>query len=66
MPMLHSCAFRDCATLTLSTYCIEHEMLMRALRESERPHQHEAPVATAAAATAAAPDAADPHEPAPL
>jgi hypothetical protein len=45
MPMLHGCAFPGCATFTLSTYCIEHELLDRALRESERTqavHQLEA------------------------
>ena len=38
MPMLHGCAFPGCTTLTLSTYCVEHELLMRAMRESERTH----------------------------
>ena len=36
MPMLHSCSFLDCETLTLSTYCFEHERLIRAEIESER------------------------------
>jgi len=36
MPMLHSCSFLDCETLTLSPYCFEHERLMRAEMESER------------------------------
>jgi hypothetical protein len=36
MPMLHGCAFPGCSTLTLSTYCVEHELLVRALKESER------------------------------
>jgi hypothetical protein len=31
MPMLHGCT-----TLTLSTYCVEHELFVRALKESER------------------------------
>lgn len=35
MPMLHGCAFPGCTTLTLSTYCVEHELFVRALRESE-------------------------------
>ena len=38
MPMLHGCAFRGCSTFTLSTYCVEHELLVRALKESEREH----------------------------
>jgi hypothetical protein len=36
MPMLHGCAFPGCTTLTLSTYCVEHELFVRALKESER------------------------------
>jgi len=36
MPMLHRCAFPECSTFTLSTYCVEHELLVRALKESER------------------------------
>jgi hypothetical protein len=36
MPMLHSCSFPGCDTLTLSTYCYEHELLIRAEIESER------------------------------
>lgn len=42
MPMLHGCAFPGCATLTLSTYCVEHELLIRAVKESERQHEHDA------------------------
>ena len=38
MPMLHGCAFPGCSTFTLSTYCVEHELLVRALKESERAH----------------------------
>jgi hypothetical protein len=38
MPMLHGCAFPGCSTFTLSTYCVEHELLVRALKESERTH----------------------------
>jgi hypothetical protein len=38
MPMLHGCAFPGCSTFTLSTYCVEHELLTRALKESERSH----------------------------
>lgn len=36
MPMLHGCAFRGCETFTLSTYCFEHELLIRAEIEAER------------------------------
>ena len=36
MPMLHSCSFLGCETLTLSPYCFEHERLVRAEMESER------------------------------
>lgn len=39
MPMLHGCAFPGCSTLTLSAYCVEHELLVRAARESERTHE---------------------------
>jgi hypothetical protein len=38
MPMLHGCAFEGCSTFTLSTYCVEHELLVRAVKESERGH----------------------------
>jgi hypothetical protein len=36
MPMLHGCAFQDCQTFTLSTYCYEHELVLRAELEFER------------------------------
>jgi hypothetical protein len=36
MPMLHGCAFPGCSTFTLSTYCVEHELLVRAHKEAER------------------------------
>ena len=36
MPMLHSCSFPGCETLTLSPYCFEHERVIRAELESER------------------------------
>ena len=36
MPMLHGCAFAGCDTFTLSTYCFEHERLIRAGVEEER------------------------------
>jgi hypothetical protein len=54
MPMLHGCAFPGCSTFTLSTYCVEHELLARALKESERTHA----VATELAAADEAPTAA--------
>lgn len=38
MAMLHGCAFPGCSTLTLSAYCVEHELLVRAAKESERTH----------------------------
>lgn len=66
MPMLHGCAFPGCSTFTLSTYCIEHELLARAVKESERDHLLTPPdgpavvdtalAAEEAALTAAAPD----------
>jgi hypothetical protein len=64
MPMLHGCAFPGCSTFTLSTYCVEHELLVRAVKESERAQATDVTVAadtalTAdAALTAAAPEAA--------
>ena len=36
MPMLHGCAFPACETLTLSTYCFEHDRSIRAELEAER------------------------------
>lgn len=36
VPMLHSCSFVGCETLTLSPYCFEHERLIRAELELER------------------------------
>ena len=36
MPMLHSCSFPCCETRTLSTYCWEHELLIRNETEAER------------------------------
>jgi hypothetical protein len=50
MPMLHGCAFPGCSTFTLSTYCVEHELLVRALKESERAHvtAHDDEIAAAA------------------
>ena len=64
MPMLHGCAFPGCSTFTLSTYCVEHELLVRAVKESERAHTSDtvlaadAPLAADAALTAVAPEAA--------
>jgi hypothetical protein len=65
MPMLHGCAFPGCSTFTLSTYCVEHELLVRAMKESERAHAADASLAADAALAAdgalnaaAAPEAA--------
>jgi hypothetical protein len=64
MPMLHGCAFPGCSTFTLSTYCVEHELLVRAMKESERAHAADGSLAADAALTAdaamtvAAPEAA--------
>jgi len=67
MPMLHGCAFPGCSTFTLSTYCVEHELLVRAVKESERAHAADASIAAdtalaadAALSAAAAPEAAAP------
>jgi hypothetical protein len=65
MPMLHGCAFPGCSTFTLSTYCVEHELLVRALKESERTHA--APLNEQAAdAPLSADTAAEAQEPAAL
>lgn len=65
MPMLHGCAFPGCTTFTLSTYCVEHELLVRAVKETERVHAaHPLADDADAALTAAADDEA--QEPAPL
>jgi hypothetical protein len=47
MPMLHSCGFADCETFTLSTYCWEHEQLIRGELEAERAQlaAHDEPTA---------------------
>ena len=64
MPMLHGCAFPGCSTFTLSTYCVEHELLVRAVKESERAHVADASLAADsalaadAALSAAAPETA--------
>jgi hypothetical protein len=66
MPMLHGCAFPGCSTFTLSTYCVEHELLVRAVKESERTHAADtaltadAPLAAEAALSAVTPEAAAP------
>lgn len=36
MPMLRSCSFSDCETLTLSPYCMEHEQLVAGLEADRR------------------------------
>ena len=58
--MLHGCAFPGCSTFTLSTYCVEHELLVRALKESERANAADAAAAANAALTADALTAATP------
>ena len=55
MPMLLGCAFPGCSTFTLSTYCVEHELLVRAVKESERAHAADASLAADAALAADAP-----------
>jgi hypothetical protein len=52
MPMLHGCAFPGCSTFTLSTYCVEHELLVRAVKESERTHAADVSLAADAALAA--------------
>jgi hypothetical protein len=42
MPMLHSCGFPGCSTRTLSTYCLEHEVLTRAAEFNRRTQAAEA------------------------
>jgi hypothetical protein len=66
MPMLHGCAFPGCSTFTLSTYCVEHELLVRAMKESERAHgtdtvlAADTRLAADAALTGVAPESAAP------
>ena len=52
MPMLHGCAFPGCSTFTLSTYCVEHELLVRAQKEAERALAADHALAADAALTA--------------
>lgn len=61
MPMLHGCAFPGCSTFTLSTYCVEHELLARALKEAERTHTVATELAAADEASTAAAQA-EAHE----
>ena len=51
--MLHSCSFTGCETLTLSTYCFEHERVVRSEVEAERAHSpaRDEPTARELAAT---------------
>ena len=65
MPMLHGCAFPGCSTFTLSTYCVEHELLVRALKESERAQAASLDEQAVDAALSADP-ASDAQEPATL
>jgi hypothetical protein len=50
--MLHGCAFPGCSTFTLSTYCVEHELLVRSHKEAERALAVDAALAADAALTA--------------
>jgi hypothetical protein len=50
--MLHGCAFPGCSTFTLSTYCVEHELLVRAHKEAERALAVDTALAADAALTA--------------
>lgn len=63
MPMLHGCAYPGCSTFTLSTYCVEHELFVRALKESERTHSHDIEIAepTLEAIAAAIPEPDSPE-----
>lgn len=36
MPTLHSCGFPGCDTRTLSTYCLDHEVAVRAKMLAQR------------------------------
>ena len=36
MTMLHGCSFPNCETLTLSDYCLEHELFIQAEVEADR------------------------------
>lgn len=60
--MLHGCAFPGCTTLTLSTYCVEHELLIRAVKESERHQEDDADVQLTAEANAVILADAEPFE----
>jgi hypothetical protein len=64
MPMLHGCAFPGCSTLTLSTYCVEHELLIRAAKQSERHHEHEGAAETGLEPAAHSAAGAETQEPA--
>lgn len=48
----------------MSTYCVEHELLVRAVKESERAHASDASLAADAALAADAPLTAAAREPA--
>lgn len=39
--MLRGCSFPGCETLTLSAYCIEHELVIRAELEAEGTQRRE-------------------------
>ena len=52
MPMLHSCSFPGCETRTLGTYCLEHEVHIRAkmlLERAQAADAHDEPLTAEAA-----------------
>ncbi len=55
MPMLHSCSSPGCETRTLGTYCLEHEVQIRAKMVLERAQitdAHDEPLSAEAAEVA--------------
>jgi len=33
MPMVHSCSWRDCGSLTMGEFCVEHEQRQKQLKD---------------------------------
>jgi hypothetical protein len=66
MPMLHGCAFPGCSTFTLSTYCVEHELVVRANKEFERVSHAASVIGPAADAPLTAASEREAPAPAPL
>jgi hypothetical protein len=52
MPMLRGCTFPDCETLTLSAYCLEHELFIRTEIQVDRTRDAESPPGMAREGTA--------------